>query len=538
MKKRRNDSIFTKSYFISAASQGRLWLVNRCLEGKIPVDADNGKALLRAVSNGRSAVVSLLLEKKADATKLGLLSIACSKGYTRIAENLILYNANVDENNGQPLLKAIRNSHTSCVWMLLKHEANVSFNNHQPLVEACFLKLPLIVKLLLEYKADKNARNGECLIQACVNGDLSIAQVLINFDADVSVRNDEPLLASIKNNHVFITILLLENGADKDIIDNSVIDETTMVILDTFLKSTRIKRLLKAIKSSRQNLDFKWQEYCSLCSKRKDSIIVENLNNQAKLLDINNDDKNKRNLCYEFALYWERVEKNRKIFDSSYTDFSGTMINDISFWKIIEIENIPFNCFDLFKMVKNNILFNPYTKNHLPLDLIKKKQDFLYKILTQRAYKDFNLLEKVAENPVASDETILKIRLEKIWDLLTYPPDINIFIKANDEKIDILLNKLVFFCESSMIFDIVRNGTYNMIKNSVGIDKKRLFVNYLERIVSVNDEHKDTRLVALGIFFRRFSTLNSFIENTDLLMDPFFDFDSDDDVFGFLEYED
>ena len=551
---------------IISASQGRLWMVKKCIQSGIHVDFENGAPLQKAVQNGRTSVVKYLLESGANARNNNVLTISCQKGHVRICKLLISHGALVNMTTGKygetlmekPLLDAIYYGNTTCVQILIESGANVLVEDNLPLVYACRFRLINIVKMVLEAGADVNARRGQPLIESCQNGSTDIVDILIKNGADVNINDSQPLLEAAKNMHILVIIHLLNNGADRNTLDESRMDEITLSIIDTFTKKSRIPRLLRAIHESIAPQDFKWQEFCSTCGNLDMRLLIE----QAKLFGIPYKNMSKREICVEFAKDFERSMQEKKKYDDNFSDLSGTPINDLPSWKIMVIENIPFNCFDLFKLVKKGMSFNPYTKNELPLVDIREKEDFLRRILTKERFKNFDLLQRVKDLPVLNDVGILANRLEnEVWDKLSYPPSINIFMEASDITIDNMVTKMLEICNSrpwyryyllnnnASIYPMITNSVIDHIKEEKGLHKKREFLNLLSHIVNYTDEHQDTRIVLVSILFRHFSSTDmdlpdtmSFMINMDErpLYDDLDDISIDDEIFDsmFAFFED
>lgn len=531
-----------------AATQGRLWMVKRCYYSGVDVDLEENKALQLAVMNGRTAVVEFLLEVGSNKNIDNILALACTRCCPRIVELLVVKNADIHYNDDQCLFTAIETECTSIVYILLKHDANVAACDNKAIILACQMQLVSILKLLISYGADVNARNGMPLIEASINGYVDIVELLIKSGADVNIRNDMPLLEATRNNHIRIMILLLNYGADKDVLKTLQVDEVTMCIVDAYSKKLRVPRLAKAIHGSFKKQDFKWQEYCAKCGTNDD---IELLCNQAKLFSLNINGKSKRKICAELAIKLEECMNHDK-YDENFCDFSGTSINDLPFWKIMVVDNIPFNVFDLFKLVSNGEKLNPYTKTLLPLQEIKDKEQFLRNVLTKEKFKNMNLLQQVADYPILSDYAILRNKLEKeVWDILQYPPSITVVMDADDGTIDAMVRSFKILSSSTVlgirfsyiqIYSMVSDDILRDILNSCGFEKKKKFVDFLSLMLNKNDEYRDTRCIAVSILLRHFASPDEEDDDLTFITGDLEDlYDEDDDlqdlfdIFNFLE---
>jgi ankyrin repeat protein len=523
------------SQFLTAASQGRLFLVKKYLQSyrSVPkvVDVNKqkilNKALYKAVQNGRTAVIHELLKAGSDPNNMPNLVIACQKGYTRILDSLLKYGANIHINNNKPLLEAIKNNNTGCVNILVVHGANIHIENDLPLIEACRKRNCSIVSTLVKNGADVDAQNGLPILESAASGFNDIIDILLQAGVDVNIENDLALKNAVKGNHILSMISLINAGADRSILEESTnLDQTTKTILDAFTKNNRLKRLKKAISDSVQKQDFKWQEYCtpSRSNTRNMQFDLDKLKllrEQSRLFQINSTNKTKRELCANFAIKMEQDMSMRPYFEQGVTDLSGTPINDLPYWKIMMIENNPFNVFDLIKLIQKGITLNPYTRNRLPIQEIKDAEIHLRRILTRTKYRNFNLLEQVSQLPILTDEIILRNMLQnQVWDRLLYSPPISIIMDATDEQLDNMLEKLRLVCkyrDTESLYD-GRTDIYPMLTRQVcrkieynrDFAKKRDFVNLLSSIINHNDEHQDTRCLTVSIVMKHFHNLQLF----------------------------
>jgi ankyrin repeat protein len=530
-----------KNHLCTAAAQGRLHSVENCLQRYNFASAALDDALLFAVENGRAAVSHHLLRSGADPNNCHHpIVVACRKGYIRILEQLLQHGADIHVDGESPLLEAIRNDNTGCVEILLTNGANIHVEDDVPLIDACLKRNASIVSMLAKNGANVDARDGEPLVSSAGRGYNDVVDVLIDAGADVNIENDAPLRHAARGNHILSMISLLNAGADRSILNEfSFLDETTLTILDTFTRSSRLKRLRKAVADSGKKQDFKWQEYCLPIQQPPHNLKL--LHDQARLFGIEPDEKSKRRICAELATKVDHDTKTKPVFDEGIVDLSGTPINDLPYWKVMVVENIPFNVFDLFTLIRKGIFTNPYTRNRLPTKDIKEAQDRLRRILTRTRYKDFNLLEQVSQLPILTDATILRNLLQnQVWDRLVYSPPISVIMDANDDEIDDMLRKLRVVCKHRDVFDEGDEDIYPMVTNRIcrtiaqrrGLEKKRDFVNLLSTIVNHVDEHRETRTLAVSIVLKHFHRHESpSDEEQDDLEFITEDFDDDEELF-------
>ena len=551
----------TEKCFIDAAEQGRFWLTKRLLASRMNPDCNNGEALRKAVSNGRMTIVRLLLQNgaKLDSTNSAELVLeTCRKGYSRILKELLSYGVDIPTD---ALKEAILHGNTSCVRVLIEHGADIHQNGEEALMLACQGENINIIKLLLDEGADIDARDGEALVTACENCASTVVEYLIKRGADVTIDEDRPLKRAAHFGHVGIILVLLDAGANKSVLEELELDEATEIIVKTFNKIYRLQRLRTAIKESFKQADFKYQDLCRPCfgADANENMRITKLKEQSDLWRIppqsldNVKGSLKRVLCAAIAKEHDQWSLEKPRYPEEYTDLSGTPINDLPFWKIHVVDGHPFNIFDLFRMIKSDIDFNPYTKKELPLEEIEERRRFLSKILTKERFKDFNLLDTIRDSPLMSDNDRLADKLfRQVWDEMFYPPSMSIILDAEDDTIDEMLDAIVEAIQgrSTTIYhfywDEPRNTIYPMVTPSVtqdihiseGYEKKSLFVNLLCDIASQEDHYKDTRVMMLSIIFKKFgngsisdsgsSSSDDEMGNQNLLQWHFGDFDSGD----------
>lgn len=502
---------------IQSAALGRLWMVKKCIKSGISSNKAKEEALYKSVIHGRTSVVKYLLEhgSNANAPKRNLLPIAARKGFSHIVTTLVQHGADIHINNDEPLMEAIQHGHTNCVRILLENGANLHIDEDLPLLEACRKRHFPIMRNLLEFGADVDTSNGRCILEAIEGGHHDVVNELIKYGADVSICDDAPIRKAAEKKQIGVIIELINNGANRDALRScNNIDDTTMTILKSYTRRKGIiKRLLNAIHDSFEEHDFKWQV---LCSRKNPDIHL--LRKHANLLGIKDTtSKNKHCICAELAVKYEEEVSNRPQIDPSVTDFSGTPINELPFWKIFHVEGTPFNIFDLLKMIRGNNHTNPFTRNPLPVDDIKKRETLLRELLTRARYSDKNLLENVRDTPVPTETMTLRSQLEsEVWDALIYVPNMDIIMNADDDRIDDMVDKLHNICKRKSIFEILSNVNIDIypmlsetamatIKSADGLFKKKKFSRLLSDIVNVNDEHSETRKMAVTIMLKYFA---------------------------------
>ncbi|KAK2745520.1 hypothetical protein FQN57_003645 [Myotisia sp. PD_48] len=246
------------------------------------VDAENFTALDRAVQDGNIEVVSMLLKKGFDISKVKKderhippLIIALKHGNIAMVELLLKYNAPVKitnaQNGGSPLHYLAAEGEINLINLLIRHKADVNaqdlfkmtplmvaaasgraeivrtFIRHGADVRARGFKFETalhlaaqaqrktVVKILLDHGADPTAQDFQLdtpLHFAAIHGTVAVAQLLLDHGAQVDVKNSRgqtPLNLASENNKSDITELL-EHSNTKGGPSNGSGDESTSPI--------------------------------------------------------------------------------------------------------------------------------------------------------------------------------------------------------------------------------------------------------------------------------------------------------------------
>lgn len=506
--------------FLYACSLGRLWLVKHFHEQGLIEQTVIEQGLMLAVKSCRVSTVRYILENyNIDLKTLKLLHYPCQKGHVPIALLLLRNGADVHQNNDESLLESVSCGNTRCVKLLLQNDANVHVENDLPLITACQMKNVHMVKILLFFGADIDAKNGQPLIQSCQNNSTEIMQILLKNGADITICNDKPLEIACKEKNVNMLILLLKYGASFSSLTKLSLDEITMHVVREHVKTFRKDKLRQAIRDSFKKHDFKWQEICGDCKNKNIYLLKES----ARSFGLEHISNSKREICKILAEEYEKCLKefNALQIQDTSTDLSGTLIKDLEPWKIMFIEDIPFNCFDLFKLVTLGFLHNPYTKKPLPVKIIQDRETFLRKVLLVPRFKNENLLQKVAEEPLLSETVLLNNRLfNEVWENLMYPPSMTIFTGANDQVLNDMLYKLQLLCIDQIrpfpsiyflntrLYPMLTLEYVTEIKNAAGFEKKKKFVDLLVKMATFPDQQQDVRLMMMTILFKHFADIN------------------------------
>lgn len=203
---------FGSTILHEAALGGHLDIVKAALEHGMRVDYPDehgSTALELAVDQSRTPVVRYLLEKGAPVTASSedVLVLAVNKGIPDVVQLLVEYGAGSD--GKLPIHDAARNGYTAIVKLLLDRKADVNaqlYDGRTPLDEAVSRNNVATIRLLLERGGLLNRVSfpSNLLDRAIANGDLDLAKLLVHAGAQfssslaqnvyrVQVDNDESL---------------------------------------------------------------------------------------------------------------------------------------------------------------------------------------------------------------------------------------------------------------------------------------------------------------------------------------------------------
>ena len=139
-------------------------------------------------------------------------------------KELIHCGADVNANNGLPLINASRGNEIENIILLIENGADPTVNDNSPICDVCLYADMytniLSLKCLLDANADPNAQNGKPL-KNCIRSK-GWVEMLLNYGASINYLNESDLCKVIFTKDFHTAKLLQSHGADFTIINNKL----------------------------------------------------------------------------------------------------------------------------------------------------------------------------------------------------------------------------------------------------------------------------------------------------------------------------
>jgi hypothetical protein len=127
---------------------------------------------------------------------------------------------------------------------------------------------------------------------------------------------------------------------------------------------------------------------------------------------------------------------------------------------------------------------NPYTRQPLPIDEIKKQMLKLREILLEDKLSLVNILDEIKNNDIMTKESILKLQIVNLIALLKYTPNINDIANMSQDKVN-------------NMFDLLNE---NPLMRVYGERTKENLIQESLRLLNIDDSNKGTRNAAYEIY--------------------------------------
>jgi ankyrin repeat protein len=428
-------------------------IIEKLLKAGADVNAkdQNGTTpLMYAVSGTLKEIVELLLKAGADVNAKDQngttpLMYAVSGTLKEIVELLLKAGADVNAkaNDGETVLMHIKS--IEILDMILKKGANV--NEHDISGSTALINIVRDddddrlerVSLLLEYGAiiDKQDNYGyTALMYSTFHDDNDdVIEFLIQKGASLTIKNNTGMNVfshAVKyKNTKYVKLLLDLNKFDLNDASLSQLKE-----LEKMLKGTKYyttiqemikgyyKGLLKRGIKNSFNKFWKWEEWCSKLGQENYDNLVE----FAKELSLDYTGT-KRELCVRISREFYDIVDGCKDYN-----LSGDALDELPRWRIYKIKGVCFDILDLDGIIKTGETRNPYTREPLPIDMIKERIDRLKRSSKSGELETDNILKRVREMPIFSIETELRNKVGKLFESFPYSLDMSLVTDISYEE--------------------------------------------------------------------------------------------------------
>jgi hypothetical protein len=277
----------------------------------------------------------------------------------------------------------------------------------------------------------------------------------------------------------------------KDLISDLEVDSgddftNTISLLKKHIKGKRIPNLRQQIKESYKRQEFDWQVICSKLNKEGKKELIE----FAKELEISESlEKNtKKELCK--IISDEMFDIVESCEDSNLL---GDDLNKLPKWRIFKISGKCYDIIDLKKILISGETRNPFTREPLPIEEIKKRIASLEKMSLKGSIDDQDLFTLVRDTPIFSKKDFLNQQIVKLFGMFPYMLDTALILEATDSQID------------SMIGELWNNSNeISNIEKLKGLEKKIAFMTLLLNIPNLDD-----KIMTLYFEFMRFGEIHN-----------------------------
>ena len=471
-----NDELF------EACDSGNLENVKLLLENGANIHADNDRALMLASENGYLDIVKFLLKHGANihAQEDSAIFLAIENEKYDIVKFLVKNGVNVDR---FLILKSISRNQLNLLKFFVKHGADIHFDNDYPFITASIYGYLNIMKYLLEKGSNINAidmdYNKTALNYAIDEGHFEIVKFLIEKGANIGDKIDLNII--------------------RDKVRYSENEEEKQQYLDILLFLTKKlpkkfpiaqRKILSLVKD--KNIYYKWERLCSSFGNKD----IDEIKNAAKIQGIPIQNKSKKELC---QLLKDEYKKQMLIIPECHNDTTilGDDVNLIPKPLLFTFKdgdfNYCFNIIELMESINKGDTTNPWTRNPLPIDLIKDRFVKLREILIESKLSLTNILDEIKNNKIMTKENILRLKITNLIALLKYTPNIEEIINMNQKKIN-------------SMFDLLNE---NPLMHVFGAKNLNNFIDESLRLLQIEDEHKNTRKQAFETYLNNVFNENS-----------------------------
>ena len=219
--------------FITALEQGHVGLLHLFfphITNDILYQYRSDSLIMSVARLGKEEVLEMLIEKATDKVRAYVCALAgaASEGNKLLAEKFIKRGADVNGNEGSPLLEAVRAGHRDMVTFLLQTGArlDVSWYIQNNIFRIAQEKGFEEILTILEEAQKKSAVLQQTFLESCVKGDGATVQALLKQKVKINLEDNQrrtPLMLAASSGNVEVVKALLEGK------ENSRLSESLMI---------------------------------------------------------------------------------------------------------------------------------------------------------------------------------------------------------------------------------------------------------------------------------------------------------------------
>jgi ankyrin repeat protein len=215
------------------AESGSLDLVRRVLNQRSLTQYQIDNALTLAAKNNHFPVVEELLNRGANIhawSDSALRSVAVDTENIPMIRYLISRGADVNTQEGLPLVEAAQRGHALAIQELLNNGADVHARNDKAIVEAARICHLSTVRELVGHGANVQTEDNEPLYLASWRCSPDIIRELLDHGADINSRNGIVLIRVVEKRNLPLIKELLERGANFNLLPEHLQDDYAYLV--------------------------------------------------------------------------------------------------------------------------------------------------------------------------------------------------------------------------------------------------------------------------------------------------------------------
>lgn len=413
---------------------------------------------------------------------------------------------------GPALSWAISNKRSALVSILAHHVDNATLQD--ALISAYQTDHMASLEALIELGTDVNARQGHLLVESIRKRNAMLVIRLLELGADPNIKNGAPLRLAMETNNARVAELLLNGGAMDTHCDSIQTDFSTRSIIERWRRRNRMLRLKYAIRDALSQDTFKWQPM----ARGRDNVpeLVGQWHKMHELIKYLAPElwadapppSSRIGLCVALSKMSDAIRLPYEGLSGS--DLMGNDLCSQPRWKIVHIYGRVYTVSELIHLLTNNskgYLHCPYTRTRLATDFIRNRVALLQELVLPNSLLDSNLISLVRETPIFTKEMEMRRTLNNVLTGLSYVPSQELIIRASSATIDdMLINLYHLMSDSPALYRGVSLVRRNVIMNMDDILAKReAFINLLRDITATTDSNMGVRAETVSVLLRHYN---------------------------------